>query len=236
MKRTGSAEGGPDLQRVAIVDDHTFMREGMKQFIDSLEGFECAWTVPTAAEALVKLEEDMPDVLVVDITLPGRSGLELIKDVHALHSSLPLLVLSMHEETLYAHRAIKAGAKGYLMKSADYEIFERALRKVAAGKLFLSEDIADNILEAFTSGTAPKGSDGLDALTDREFEVFQLLAEGRSTPQIAEAMRISPKTVDVHRANIRAKLKLEDGAAVTRHAIRWGEAHRLSAPAAKPSA
>jgi DNA-binding NarL/FixJ family response regulator len=161
--------------------------------------------------------------------------LELIKDVHALHPNLPLLVLSMHEETLYAHRAIKAGAKGYLMKSADYEIFERALRKVASGKLWLSEDIADNILQAFTSGTPPKGTDGLDALTDREFEVFQLLGEGRSTPQIAEAMRISPKTVDVHRANIRAKLKLEDGAAVTRHAIRWGESNRLSASTGRQS-
>ncbi len=235
MKRSDAPESGSDVQRVAIVDDHTFMREGMKQFIDSLEGFECVWTAPSAVDASVKLEEDMPDVLVVDITLPGRSGLELIKDVHALHPSLPLLVLSMHEETLYAHRAIKAGAKGYLMKSADYEIFERALRKVASGKLWLSEDIADTILEAFTSGTSPKGSDGLDALTDREFEVFQLLGEGRSTPQIAEAMRISPKTVDVHRANIRAKLKLEDGAAVTRHAIRWGEAHRLNAPATRAS-
>ncbi|QIF04539.1 response regulator transcription factor [Roseimicrobium sp. ORNL1] len=233
MKRTDTQDGMADVQRVAIVDDHTFMREGMKQFIDSLEGFECAWTAPNATDALTQLDTDMPDVLVVDITLPGRSGLELIKDVHALHPNLPLLVLSMHEETLYAHRAIKAGAKGYLMKSADYEVFERALRKVAAGKLWLSEDIADNILEAFTSGTSPKGTDGLDALTDREFEVFQLLGEGRSTPQIAEAMRISPKTVDVHRANIRAKLKLEDGAAVTRHAIRWGESNRLSASSAR---
>ena len=233
MKRATSPDSGDEIQRVAIVDDHTFMREGMKQFIDSLKGFECAWTASDAAETLTKLESDVPDVLVVDITLPGRSGLELIKDVHALHPVLPLLVLSMHEETLYAQRAIKAGAKGYLMKSADYEIFERALRKVAAGKLWLSEDIADSILQAFTSGTSPKGADGLDALTDREFEVFQLLGEGRSTPQIAEAMRISPKTVDVHRANIRAKLKLEDGAAVTRHAIRWGASHRLSAPSGK---
>lgn len=231
MRHSEAAKQGAGVQRVAIVDDHTFMREGMKQFIDSLEDFESAWTASNALEALAKLHTDTPDVLVVDITLPGRSGLELIKDVHALHPDLPLLVLSMHEESLYAHRAIKAGARGYLMKAADYEVFEKALRKVGTGKVWLSEDISDTILQAFTTGASPKGTDGLDTLTDREFEVFQLLAEGRSTSQIAEGMRISTKTVDVHRANIRAKLKLEDGAALTRHAIRWGEANRLSATA-----
>jgi DNA-binding NarL/FixJ family response regulator len=215
--------------QVAVVDDHTFLREGMRQFIDSLQGFNCAWTASDAAEALKQLEQQVPDVMLVDITLPGRSGLELIKDVHTLYPKVPILVLSMHEETLYAQRAIRAGAKGYLMKSADYESFERALRKVVTGKLWLSEEVADTILEAFTSGTAPRNSDGLDTLTDREFEVFQLMGEGRSSLQIADAMSISPKTVDVHRANIRAKLKLEDGAAVTRYAIRWGESKRLSA-------
>lgn len=231
MNRTKETSAPTTLHQVAVVDDHTFLREGMRQFIDSLEGFECAWTAADAAEALKQLARQVPDVLLVDITLPGRSGLELIKDVHALHPNIPILVLSMHEEGLYAQRAIRAGAKGYLMKSADYESFERALRKVASGRLWLSEDVADTILEAFTSGTAPRNNDGLDTLTDREFEVFQLMGEGRSSLQIADAMSISPKTVDVHRANIRAKLKLEDGAAVTRYAIRWGESKRLSAVA-----
>src|SRR5688500_12655148 len=127
MKHAESLKPGVSIQRVAIVDDHTFMREGMRQFIDSLEDLECAWTAASASEGHAHSQADCPDVLVVDITLPGRSGLELIKDMHALYSNLPLLVLSMHEESLYAHRAIKAGAKGYLMKGADYEVFERAL-------------------------------------------------------------------------------------------------------------
>lgn len=229
MRHAQAEETSKDVKSVALVDDHTFMREGMKHFIDSLEGFACVWTASSASEALANIESHPPDVLVTDITLRGRGGLELIKDVHMLRPELPILVLSMHQEEIYAHRAVKAGAKGYLMKTADYDSFANALRKVATGKLWLSEEISDTIIQAYTSGTTPKDMDGLDSLTDREFEVFQLMGEGHGTLQIANAMQISPKTVDVHRANIRAKLKLGDGAAVMRHAIRWGESQRLSA-------
>ena len=178
-----------------------------------------------------KIESDPPDMMLVDITLPDRNGLEFIKDLHALRPELAVLVLSMHDEAYYAHRALKAGARGYIMKNVGYDQYEAALRKVAGGGTWLSDAVSEQILQAYSSGTLPRQEGGLDALTDREFEIFQLMGEGRGTHEIAESLRISPKTVDVHRMNIRNKLKLEDGSAVTRFAIRWVESRRLGASA-----
>ncbi len=217
----------PPCHRVAIVDDHTLMREGMKMFVENLEGFACAWTAGEAQDALRLLETDLPDVLVVDITLPGRNGLELIKDVRALHPDLPVLVVSMHDETLYAQRALKAGAKGYVMKDAPHGAFEKALRRILAGGIALSERMSETILLAFSSGSNPGPDGAIHHLSDREFEVFQLIGEGRSTSQIAEALRISPKTVDVHKLKIRQKLKLTEGTSLTSFAIRWVEMRKL---------
>ncbi len=138
-----------------------------------------------------------------------------------------MLVISMHDESYYAHRALKAGAKGYMMKNMGYELYEAALRKVAAGGSWLSDTISEQIFQAYTTGTKPRMEGGLDALSDREFEIFQMMGDGRGTHEIAATLRISPKTVDVHRMNIRQKLKLEDGAAVTRFAIRWMESRKL---------
>jgi DNA-binding NarL/FixJ family response regulator len=173
------------------------------------------------------LEKDMPDALVVDITLPGRNGLELIKDVRALHPDLPVLVVSMHDETLYAQRALKAGAKGYVMKDAPYGAFEKALQRILSGGIALSETMSETILLAFSSGENPGPDGAIHQLSDREFEVFQLIGEGRSTSQIAQTLKISPKTVDVHKLKIRAKLKLTEGTSLTSFAIRWVEMRKL---------
>lgn len=214
--------------RVAIVEDHTFMREGLKLFVSSLADFEWAWMAGSASEAIDMLQHDMPDLLLVDITLPDRNGLELIKDVHALYPKLIMMVLSMHDEKLYVQRALRAGARGYLTKDATHAEYEKALRRVASGGVSVSESLSEEILLAFAmGGKEQRTKDGLNALSDRELEVFQLLGEGKSTPQVAEALRISTKTVDVHKMNIRTKLQLEDGAAVVRHAIRWFETRRL---------
>ncbi len=215
--------------RVGIVEDHTLMREGMRFFVDSQDGFECVWQAGTAQEAVAKLETETPDVLIVDITLPDRNGLELIKDLKSSHPKVEILVLSMHEEDLYVQRAIRAGAKGYLMKNAPHSTLEDALRRVAAGQLAVSPSMSEQILKAFTSGASPESDNVLHSLTDREFEVYHLMGEGHSTHQIADMLHISPKTVDVHRMNIKTKLGLEDGAAVTRHAIRWAEAKKHAA-------
>jgi DNA-binding NarL/FixJ family response regulator len=214
-------------KRVALLDDHTMMRGGMKVFIDSLPDFECCWEAGDCKTALEKLEADMPDIILVDITLPDRNGLEFIKDVHSVHPDLIMLVISMHDEAYYAHRALKAGAKGYMMKNMGYDMYEAALRKVAAGGRWLSDTISEQIFQAYTTGTKPRMEGGLDELSDREFEIFQMMGDGRGTHDIAALLRISPKTVDVHRMNIRQKLKLEDGAAVTRFAIRWVESRKL---------
>lgn len=209
--------------RVAIVDDHTMMRDGIRLFVESLDGFAFAWHAGSAAEAIAMLERDTPDLMIIDITLPDRTGLELIKDVRLLRPKLPLLALSMHDEKLYAQRALKAGARGYVMKNSPHGVLERALRRVMEGGIAVSEEMSEEILKAFSSGSAASVSGGLSSLSDREFEVFQLVGEGRNTGQIAEALRISTKTVDVHKMNIRSKLNLRDGTELTAFAIRWVE-------------
>jgi len=212
--------------RVGVVEDHTFMREGMKIFVESLDGFECAWQASSASEAISQLSIEAPAVLIVDITLPDRNGIELIKDIHATHPEIAVLVVSMHDEELYAERALKAGAKGYVMKNAPHEAFESSLRRVAEGGIAVSQKMSDRVLMAYSAGARPRPQSGLHTLSDREFEVFQLLGEGRSSHRIAEDLRISSKTVDVHRMNLKNKLGLEDGAAVTRYAIQWVESRK----------
>jgi DNA-binding NarL/FixJ family response regulator len=214
-------------KRIAVVDDHTLMREGMKMLVENLQDLSCAWTAGDTADALRQLEKDVPDALVVDITMPGRNGLELIKDIRALHPDLPVLVVSMHDETLYAQRALKAGAKGYVMKDAPHGVFEKAIRHVLAGGIALSDKMSETILLAFSSGSHPGPDGAIHDLSDREFEVFQLIGEGRSTGQIAGELGISPKTVDVHKLKIRQKLKLTEGTSLTSFAIRWVELRKL---------
>lgn len=223
---TSSAAPSPTKKRVAIVDDHTMMRGGMKVFIESLPDFDCCWTSEDAREAMAQLETDLPDILIMDITLPDRNGIEVVKDIHAIYPDLPILMMSMHDETYYALRALKAGAKGYVMKNVSYDIYERALQRIAEGGTWLSEAMSEQMIKVYTSGPRRDSDDGLEVLTDREFEVFQLIGEGKSTHQVADALHISTKTVDVHRSNIRTKLKMEDGSAVVRFAIRWIESRR----------
>ena len=214
------------LCRVAIVDDHTLMREGVWMFVDSLEGFVCEWQAGSSKEAIGLVSKVQPDLMLLDITLPDRSGLEVIKDVHAMYPAVKILVLSMHDEKLYALRALKAGAKGYVMKNAPHAVLEAALRRVADGGVVVSPSIAEMVVGAYSAGAKKRADDELRTLTDREFEVFQRIGEGHGNPEISEALRISSKTVDVHRMNIRVKLGLGDGAALTRWAIRWTESRR----------
>jgi DNA-binding NarL/FixJ family response regulator len=223
-----SASEAVSKKQVAIVDDHTMMREGLKQSVNAEPDMEVCWAAGSVAETLNALEHRRPDILTVDITLPGRNGLELIKDVLALVPGLPILVISMHEESLYAQRVLKGGAKGYIMKDAPHEDLMRAIRRVSDGKVWLSAKMSEEILDAFSGGQPRRPVDSVQKLSDREFEVFQLLGEGRSTNQIADSLNISTKTVDVHKSHIREKLELEDSSAALRHAIRWTETKRLA--------
>lgn len=213
--------------RVAIVDDHTMMREGLKQLVNRMEGFETVWTAGDVAEALSLVEEDKPDLLITDMTLPGRNGLELIKDVLAIEIGLPILVVSMHDETLYTQRVLRAGAKGYIMKDAASESLKEAVRQVAEGGIWVSSAMSSKIIEAFSGGGVGDRVEGVHRLTDREFEVFQLIGEGKSKSELADMLNISPKTIDVHKAHIREKLELVDAAAVLSYAIRWVELRKI---------
>jgi len=214
-------------QRVAIVDDHPMLREGFQSLIESQPDLALAWAASDTQDALQKLETDRPDMVMVDISLPGRNGLELIKDALALHPDLNILVVSMHDETFYAQRVLKAGARGYIMKVADRETLLQAVRTVLVGQRYVSPAMSAQIMEAFSGYGSAKAVDGVQRLSDREFEVFQLISEGKSTQQIGDILNISVKTAEVHRAHIREKLNLEDGASVLRFAVRWAESQRL---------
>lgn len=199
------------------------MREGWRLFIENAHDLTFAWMAGDASEAMRRVDQDTPDVLVVDISLPDRSGLELIKDLRLLRPKLPMIAVSMHDEKLYAQRALKAGARGYVMKSAPQKVLENALHRVAGGGIAVSEEMSEEILRAFSSGTANETKDSITELSDREFEVFRLMGQGRNTGQIAETLRISTKTVDVHKMNIRAKLGINGSSELAYFAIRWTE-------------
>ena len=214
-------------KNIAMVDDHTMLREGLQQLIDSQSDMRCVSTAANTQEALRQLEQTKPDLLAADISMPGRNGLELIKDALALHPDLPILVISMHDESFYAQRVLKAGARGYVMKDADSATLLSAIRTVLDGGTYVSPGMSAQIMAAFSGRGSARTLDGVQCLSDREFEVFQLLGEGKSTEGIAETLNISPKTVEVHRAHIRDKLKVENGAAVVRYAVRWVESQKL---------
>ena len=212
--------------RIAIVDDHTMMREGWRLFIENTSNLDFAWMAGDAAEAVRKVDEDTPDLLVVDISLPDRSGLELIKDLRLLRPKLPMIAISMHDEKLYAQRALKAGARGYVMKSAPQKELEQALYRVASGGIAVSDKMSEEILKAFSSGNDSEPKDSISELSDREFEVFVLIGQGKTTSQIAESLRISTKTVDVHKMNIRTKLGMNESGELAYFAIRWAEGQK----------
>jgi DNA-binding NarL/FixJ family response regulator len=209
------------------VDDHAILLEGLQQIIDRQPDLRCSATACNGDDALRLLQADKPDLLTVDISMPGRSGLELIKDVVALHQDVPILVLSMHDEGLYAQRALKAGARGYVMKEANSATLLHAMRTLLNGGRYLSPAMSAFLLDAFSGKPASGSVNGVEALSDREFEVFRLLGEGLGTAEVARALNLSPKTVDVHRANIRARLNLKNGGAVVRYAVRWVENQKL---------
>jgi len=215
------------FKKVAIVDDHTMMRDGLSQLVSSLPGFECCWSAASAGEALSKVEVELPDLMITDMTLPGRNGLELIKDTLALTPGLAILVVSMHDETLYAQRVLRAGAKGYIMKDAPSDSLVDAIEKVANGGIWVSLAMSSKIIEAFSGQGDGEEVEGVHRLTDREFEIFQLIGEGKSKADISSDLNISPKTVDVHKAHIRDKLELGDAAAVLSYAVRWVEMRKL---------
>jgi DNA-binding NarL/FixJ family response regulator len=218
-----SGGGVSQKRKILLVDDHPFMRAGLAQLIERQADLAVCGEAGNPAEALRELARALPDLILTDITMPGRSGLEFIKDLRAQYSKLVILVVSMHDEAIYAERALRAGARGYIMKEAGGENLLGAIRQVLRGETYVSPRMAAKVLDDL-SARRPRGSSSpIEKLTDREFEIFRLIGQGKSTRDIAGQLHLSPKTVDVHRSHIKEKLDLTDATALVRHAVRWVE-------------
>jgi DNA-binding NarL/FixJ family response regulator len=225
-----SRSSKPPGKRIFIVDDHPIMRQGLAQLINHEPDMTVCGEAENAAKALDGIAAAKPDLALVDITLPGKNGLELIKDLLALQPDLAVFVISMHDESLYAERVLRAGARGYIMKQEGGQKLIQAIRQVIGGQMFVSENMSAKILESFSGRRHESSNSGVQRLTDREFEVFQLIGLGKGSRQIAEQLHLSVKTIEVYRANIKEKLKLKTAGELIRHAVRWSETPEREKP------
>lgn len=199
------------------------MRSALEQMVESEPGLHCALATGNPHEAFEAVLAHKPGLVLLDMTLPEKNGLELLKDIRAADPNVPVLVISMHDEALYAERVLRAGGRGYVMKDAGPDQMLAAVRQVLSGQIYVSQRIAGRILEIFSTGRRPVAPEqaGVDQLSDREFQVFQLIGKGRSTREISEILHISPKTVEVHRIAIKKKLNLATGAELGHRAALW---------------
>ncbi|MCG8602214.1 MAG: response regulator transcription factor [Verrucomicrobiales bacterium] len=206
---------------VIIVDDHPIMRMGLGQLVQSMDDVEVVGEAGSSADAIELFESlDRVDLAIIDVSLPDRSGLELIKDLRSLDSGLKCLVISSHDEEVYAERVLRAGGRGYMMKDRAPESLEEAVRQVLGGGVFLSPEMTAKMMEVMAGG---RSGDPVSALSDRELEVFREIGSGKTSREIAGMMSISIRTVDAHRTHIKDKLGFRDAAELTYEAIRWVE-------------
>lgn len=211
----------PVKHRIFLVDDHPVTREGVRVLIDQEPDLVVCGQADSAPAALQLIQRLKPDLAVVDITLKTTSGIELMKNVKALLPDLPVLIMSMHDESLYAERALRAGAKGYVMKHEASDRILVAIRSVIAGDLYLSDKMKEKMLHRLVRSRKNEVVFTIDTLSDREMEVFQLIGNGFGTRQIAEKLNLSVKTIDSYREHLKLKLRLEKGSDLVRHAIQW---------------
>jgi DNA-binding NarL/FixJ family response regulator len=226
MKATKSQPSVKPRRRILILDDHPVTRYGLTQLLSHEPDLLVCGEAETAAQALAAIESVRPDLVLADITMPGRSGLEFIKDAQAQHPGVAVLVLSMHDETIYAERVLRAGGRGYIMKNEGGEKLLEAIRQVLQGRVYVSQRMSAALLEGFTPRRSSAREATPAALSDREFEVFQLIGQGLSTQQIGQQLNLSVKTVGTHRLHIKQKLKLGTGPELIRHAVRWAAAQQ----------
>jgi DNA-binding NarL/FixJ family response regulator len=205
-----------------LVDDHPVTRTGLARLVNCEPDFEVCGEAGTAARALAAIEAERPDLVVIDVSLTtGASGLELIKDLAARHTGLRMLALSTHDETLYAERALRAGARGYVMKQEPTEHVIQALRKVLQGEIYLSQAMNERMLRKMTGTPAAPLASEVEQLSDRELEVYRLLGQGRGTRQIAQDLHLSVSTVETYRTHIKEKLHLGSAPELVRRAVEW---------------
>jgi DNA-binding NarL/FixJ family response regulator len=213
-------------KQVFLVDDHPLVREWLTNLINKRPDLRVCGEAGSAPEALRLIESLRPDVAIVDLTLASGSGMELIKDLQLNHPGVAVLVLTMHDESVYALRALRAGARGYIMKAEATQKVIQAIRTVLEGKLYVSDQVMALMAEKFVEPHPPKAGSPVELLSDRELEVFQLLGRGQSTRRIAEQMHISFKTVQAFCARIKDKLQLANVNELLREAVRWQESQQ----------
>src|SRR5580658_4327337 len=209
MKEALPSSSSKPRRRILVVDDHPLMREGVARWIEREPDMEVCGEAENAAAGLAMAGKLKPDLILIDISMPGRSGLDFIKDLHALDPDLPVLVLSMHDEDLYANRVLRAGARGYLMKGVGGSHVVKSIRDVLEGRIAVSPKMMSQMLHEMSMPASQTSHPGQPHLSNREFEILQLLGEARSTREIAEQLRLSPKTVESHRLRLMRKLNLK---------------------------
>ena len=222
-KKPGKLSSQSEKVRIFVVDDHPIVRQGITQMINQEKDMMVCGDAEEAYQALDRIRELNPDIVIVDISLKGTNGIELIKALKLQNPSLPIMVLSMHDESLYAERVLRAGARGYVMKQEATGNVLVAIRRVLGGEICVSEKISTQIMEKCVTGSPSKLNSPMDSLSDRELEVFQLIGKGHGTRQIAKDLHLSVKTVETYREHIKEKLKLENATELVRHAVQWVE-------------
>lgn len=216
-------KNGENKTNILIVDDHPLIKQGLTSVLEREDDFVVAGYAKNSAEAMQAVKFLKPDMVILDISLDGENGLELIKDMKIRHGDVNIIVLSMHDEGLYAERALRAGAKGYVMKHEAAENLIDAIRRVLSGEVYTSERMAAKMVKRFIGGRQDEDGSPLDRLSDRELEVFQLIGQGNGTRQIAEKLYLSVKTIETYRAHIKEKLDLTDAPELLRYAIEWAK-------------
>jgi DNA-binding NarL/FixJ family response regulator len=206
---------------VFVVDDHPLLRQGLALLINQQQDLEVCGEAEEAQAAMRAIAQRRPDILIVDISLNGPDGLDLLKTIRAAYPDLPVLILSMHDEAIYAERALRARANGYIMKQEATEKVLVAVRRILKGEVYLSDRMANKMLQQYIGGTPAAIQSRISALSDRELEVFCLIGEGRGTREIAEELHLSIKTVETYQAHIKEKLSLHSGRELIQHAIQW---------------
>ncbi len=208
-------------RRILIVDDHPIVREALVQQLSREADLVVCAQAANASHALAAVEEHKPDLALVDINLPGRSGLELIRDIRVVMPRLPVLVLSMHDESVFAERVLRAGGRGYVSKEAGGDQLLEAIRCVLGGQIYVSAGVSTRLLDTLSGRHSARTVSPVEQLTDRELEVFRMIGEGYCTREMAEKLHLSIKTVETYRAHIKDKLGLQDAGELLRSAIQW---------------
>jgi DNA-binding NarL/FixJ family response regulator len=209
------------VRRVLIVDDHPIVRQGLRRVMENEDDLMVCGEAESVRDARIAVRELNPDVIVADVSLKQGDGIELVRDVRAHHPHLPILVLSMHDETIYAERMLAAGANGYIMKQAAAEQFLVAIRRVIDGGIYVSESIGNKMIQKFASGGAYLSANPIDRLSNRELQILHMIGKGMTTRETAESLNLSIKTVESHRQRIKRKLNLSTGTQLVQYAVNW---------------